>query len=218
MVAYLQNETNLTRRTIVELLTGTRQDANGNWQTFDDYGNRLKDFQKNPQVFMEGATKIIRSVMKSLIVDGIRYQKIGDTEYYCQELFETEELKGYLETNMMESTKGIYNYVVYDSENERKFAAAFEDSEDVVLYAKLPDWFKISTPLGAYNPDWVVMVQQNGEKKLYFVLETKGNIDMDALRPTEREKIECGKAHFRALGDGATFLPVDDVGEFMQGI
>ena len=218
VVAYLQNETNLTRRTIVELLTGTRQDANGNWQTFDDYGNRLKDFQKNPQVFMEGAAKIIRSVMKSLIVDGIRYQKIGDTEYYCQELFETEELKGYLETNMMESTKGIYNYVVYDSENERKFAAAFEDSEDVVLYAKLPDWFKISTPLGAYNPDWVVMVQQNGEKKLYFVLETKGNIDMDALRPTEREKIECGKAHFRALGDGATFLPVDDVGEFMQGI
>ena len=218
VVAYLQNETNLTRRTIVELLTGTRKDASGNWQTFDDYGNRLKDFQKNPQVFMEGTAKILRSVMKSLIVDGIRYQRIGDTEYYCQELFETEELKGYLETNMMESKKGIYNYVVYDSENERKFAAAFEDNEDVVLYAKLPDWFKISTPLGAYNPDWVVMVQQNGEKKLYFVLETKGNIDMDALRPTEREKIECGKAHFKALGNGATFLPVDDFGEFMQGI
>lgn len=218
VVAYLQNETNLTRRTIVELLTGTRQDTSGKWQTFDDYGNRLKDFQKNPQVFMEGTAKILRSVMKSLIVDGIRYQRIGDTEYYCQELFETEELKGYLETNMMESKKGIYNYVVYDSENERKFAAAFEDNVDVVLYAKLPDWFKISTPLGAYNPDWVVMVQQNGEKKLYFVLETKGNIDMDALRPTEREKIECGKAHFKALGDGATFLPVDDFGEFMQGI
>ncbi|MBR3623689.1 MAG: type III restriction endonuclease subunit R [Selenomonadaceae bacterium] len=62
------------------------------------------------------------------------------------------------------------------------------------------------------------MVNQNGEKKLYFVLETKGNIDMDALRPTEREKIECGKAHFKALGDGATFLPVDDFGEFMEGI
>ena len=45
-----------------------------------------------------------------------------------------------------------------------------------------------------------------------------GNIDMDALRPTEREKIECGKAHFKALGNGATFLPVDDFGEFMQGI
>ena len=218
IVAYLQNETDLTRRTIVELLTGTRQDKNGNWQTFDDYGNRLKDFKKNPQVFMEGTAKILRSVMKSLIVDGIRYQKIGDTEYYCQELFETEELKGYLETNMMESTKGIYNYVVYDSENERKFAAAFEQNEDVVLYAKLPDWFKISTPLGAYNPDWVILVNQNGEKKLYFVLETKGNLDSDALRPTEREKIECGRAHFNALGDGAVFMPVDDFGKFMHEI
>lgn len=218
IIAYLQNETNLTRRTIVELLTGKRQNASGNWQAFDEYGSRLKDFRKNPQVFMEGTAKILRSVMKSLIVDGIRYQKIGGTEYYCQELFETEELKGYLESNMIESKKGIYNYVVYDSENERKFAAAFENNEDVILYAKLPDWFKISTPLGAYNPDWVVLVQQNGEKKLYFVLETKGNIDMEPLRPTEREKIRCGKAHFKALGDGATFLPVDDFGKFLQEI
>ena len=218
IVAYLQNETNLTRRAIIEILTGTRQDKDGNWISFDEYGDRLKDFQKNPQVFMEETAKILRSVMKSLIVDGIRYQKIGDGSYYCQELFETEELKGYLETNMMESKKGLYNYVVYDSENERKFAVAFEQNEDVTLYAKLPNWFKVSTPLGAYNPDWVVIVNQNGEKKMYFVLETKGNIDIDALRVTEREKIECGKAHFEALGDGATFLPVDDFEEFMEEI
>lgn len=218
VVRYLQNETNLTRRTIVELLTGTRQDASCKWQKFDDYGNRLKDFQKNPQVFMEGAAKIIRSVMKSLIVDGIRYQRIGDSEYYCQELFETEELKGYLESNMMESRKGIYNYVVYDSENERKFAAAFEKNRDILLYAKLPDWFKISTPLGAYNPDWVIIVNQNGERKLYFVLETKGNIDADTLRASEREKIQCGKAHFEALGSAVAFCPVDDFSEFMESL
>ena len=218
IVAYLQNETNLTRRTIVELLTGTRQEADGSWKPFDDYGNRLKDFQKNPQVFMENTAKILRAVMKSLIVDGIKYQRIGDNEYYCQELFESEELKGYLESNMLESRKGVYNYVVYDSENERKFATAFEENEDVILYAKLPDWFKISTPLGSYNPDWAVMINQNGEKKLYFVLETKGNVDVDALRPTEREKIQCGREHFAALGDAAAFMPVDDFQEFMHSI
>ena len=123
VVRYLQNETNLTRRTIVEILTGKRQDAAGEWQTFDEYGSRLADFKKNPQVFMEGATKIIRSVMKSLIVDGIRYQRIDDGEYYAQGLFESEELKGYLESNMTESRKGLYNYVVYDSENERRCPA-----------------------------------------------------------------------------------------------
>lgn len=218
IVAYLQNETNLTRRTIVELLTGTRKNADGSWVTFDEYGNRLKDFKKNPQVFMENTAKILRSVMKSLIVDGIKYQRIGDSEYYCQELFESEELKGYLESNMLESRKGVYNYVVYDSENERKFATAFEENEDVILYAKLPDWFKISTPLGSYNPDWALMINQNGEKKLYFVLETKGNIDADALRQSEREKIQCGKEHFAALGDAAKFVPVDDFSKFMHNI
>ena len=218
IVAYLQNETNLTRRTIVELLTGTRQDAAGNWVKFDDYGNKLKDFRKNPQVFMENTAKILRSVMKSLIVDGIKYQRLGDSEYYCQELFESEELKGYLESNMLESTKSPYNYVVYDSENERQFAQSFEDNEDVYLYVKLPDWFKISTPLGSYNPDWAVMIDQNGEKKLYFVLETKGNIDTDALRKTESEKIQCGREHFAALGDKAEFMPVDNFTEFMHSI
>ena len=218
IVAYLQNETNLTRRTIVELLTGTRKDSDGNWVPFDEYGNRLKDFKKNPQVFMENTAKILRSVMKSLIVDGIKYHRIGDSEYYCQELFESEELKGYLESNMLESRKGVYNYVVYDSENERKFATAFEENEDVILYAKLPDWFKISTPLGSYNPDWALMINQNGEKKLYFVLETKGNIDADALRQSEKEKIQCGKEHFAALGDAATFMPVDDFSKFMHDI
>lgn len=218
VVRYLQNETNLTRRTIVEILTGKRQDAAGEWQTFDEYGSRLADFKKNPQVFMEGATKIIRSVMKSLIVDGIRYQRIDDGEYYAQGLFESEELKGYLESNMTESRKGLYNYVVYDSENERKFAKAFETNEDVLLYAKLPDWFKISTPLDAYNPDWVIIVNKNGEKKLYFVLETKGSTLQEDLRPTEGAKIRCGKAHFAALGEKAQFMPIDDFSDFMHEI
>ncbi len=219
IVAYLQNETNLTRRTIVELLTGTRKNADGTWKPFDDYGNRLNDFKKNPQVFMEKTAKILRSVMKSLIVDGIKYQKLGDSEYYSQELFESEELKGYLESNMMESTRSPYNYVVYDSENERKFAELFEGrKEDVLLYTKLPDWFKISTPLGSYNPDWAVIVNKHGEKKLYFVLETKGNIDQDSLRPIEKEKIKCGEKHFAALGDKAVFMPIDDFSEVMHNI
>ncbi|MBQ9365241.1 MAG: type III restriction endonuclease subunit R [Schwartzia sp.] len=64
----------------------------------------------------------------------------------------------------------------------------------------------------------MIIVNQKGEKKLYFVLETKGNIDSDALRGSEREKIECGKAHFAALGDEATFLPVDDFRTFMHEI
>lgn len=210
IVSYLQNETNLTRRTIVEILTGGKGNAS------DNYINRLKDFLKNPQVFMEGTARIIREVMNSLIVSGICYQKIGDTEYYSQELFETEELRGYLESNMLKSTKSVYDYVIYDSNNERTFAEKFEQNDDVKLYVKLPSWFKINTPLGTYNPDWALIIDKNGEKKLYFVIETKGNISSDSLRPKESNKIKFGREHFKALGNAVIFKSEDDFTKFIQ--
>ncbi|WP_314619373.1 DEAD/DEAH box helicase family protein [uncultured Selenomonas sp.] len=218
VVAYLQNETNLTRRTIVELLTGRRRMADGTWQPFDKYGDRLEAFRRNPQLFMEKTAKIVRKVMKSLLVAGIRYERLGDTEFYRQELFASEELQGYLESNMMKSTRSPYNYVIYDSKNERKFAKHFEEDRDVKCFAKLPAWFKISTPLGSYNPDWAILFDVDGEKKLYFVVETKGNVDAEHLRPVEREKIDCGKAHFRALGEEADFAAIDDYEKFRTNV
>ena len=218
VVAYLLRETNLTRRTIVELLTGTRRAADGTWKPFDAHGNHLDAFRRNPQLFMERTAKIVRRVMKSLIVAGIRYERLGDTAYYRQELFASEELQGYLESNLLKSEKTPYNYVIYDSKNERKFADAFENDPEVKYFAKLPAWFKISTPLGSYNPDWAVLFDIDGEEKLYFVIETKGNVDADHLRPVEKEKIHCGEAHFRALGEATAFAAIDDYAEFRQNM
>ncbi|MCI1823134.1 MAG: DEAD/DEAH box helicase family protein [Megasphaera sp.] len=201
ILTYLQNETNLTRKTLVRLLLKC---------------DRLDLFKKNPQTFMDATATIIRSVMERMIVDGIKYIKIGDDAYYAQELFQTKELSGYLEQNMIQSSRSLFNYVVYDSENEKDFATRFEQNKDVELYAKLPDWFKISTPLGSYNPDWAVLLNIEGEKKLYFVLETKGNMSSAALRPTEQAKINCGKAHFQALGEDDHFECADDFDEFME--
>ena len=218
VVAYLQNETNLTRRTIVELLTGRRRMADGTWEAFDEYGNHLDAFRRNPQLFMEKTAKIVRKVMKSLIVAGIRYERLGDTEFYQQELFASEELQGYLESNMLKSKRSPYNYIIYDSKNERNFAKHFEDDPAVKCFAKLPAWFKISTPLGSYNPDWAILFDIDGERKLYFVVETKGNVDDAYLRPVEREKIHCGRAHFRALGGEAVFEAIDDYETFRMNV
>jgi type III restriction enzyme len=201
IVTYLQNRTNLTRKTIVEILTRSMT---------------LELFKKNPQAYMEDTAKIISSVMRLMIVDGIKYTKLGDSEYYAQELFDSEELTGYLERNMIESHRSIYNYVVYDSENERGFAENFERNDSIKVYAKLPDWFKISTPLGSYNPDWAVVIEDDGQNKLYFVVETKGNASFDALRPTERYKIQCGEKHFEALGEKAEFIKADKYEEFIS--
>lgn len=103
---------------------------------------------------------------------------------------------------LMDTGKSIYEHVVYDSTTERDFADALEKNNAIKLYAKLPGWFKVPTPLGTYNPDWAVLVEDGGAQRLYFVVETKGSLFTDDLRNKERAKIACGEAHFEALAVG----------------
>ena len=203
IITYLQNRTGLTRRTIVKILTESKT---------------LDLFKKNPQTYMEEVAKIITSTMRLFIVDGIKYTKLGDTEFYAQELFDTQELTGYLERNMFESHRSVYDYVVYDSDVERGFAEQLEHNENVKVYAKLPDWFKVPTPLGSYNPDWAVVVEDDGQRKLYFVVETKGSVEEESLRPTELAKIRCGEKHFEALGNEAKFMRANNFQSFTEQI
>src|SRR5690606_16458108 len=118
-------------------------------------------------------------------------QRIGEDSYYAQELFEQEELTGYLK-NMLEASKSVHEHVVYDHGVEREFAEKLEHNEAIKVYAKLPGWFKIPTPLGTYNPDWAVLVDVDGQERLYFVVETKASLFADDLRDKENAKIECG--------------------------
>lgn len=180
----LQDRTQLTRRTITRILVES---------------GRLDDFKRNPQQFIELAAEIINRCKRMALVEGIKYQKLGDQHAYAQELFEKEELTGYLKNMLMDAQKSIYEHVVYDSTTERDFADAMEKNDAIKLYAKLPGWFKVPTPLGTYNPDWAVLVEDDGAQRLYFVVETKSSLFADDLRDKESAKIECGKAHFEAL-------------------
>jgi len=199
LITYLQNETNLTRRTIVAIINKS---------------GRLESFKNNPQKFIEQAANIIKSQMRLFIVDGIKYHKIGDDQFYAQELFQQNELFGYLKDNMVKAEKSVFDHVVYDSDIELEFASAFERNDDIKLYAKLPGWFKIDTPLGGYNPDWAVLIEQGGKEKLYFVVETKSTLFSVERRPEENAKIKCGYAHFEALGDDVKFTVSNSMDEF----
>ena len=88
--------------------------------------------------------------------------------------------------------------------------AKLEVREGVKVYAKLPGWFTIPTPLGSYNPAWAVLVDTDEGERLYFVVETKSSLFEDDLRDTEWAKIKCGKAHFAALA-GTTESPAEFV-------
>ena len=184
----LQNRTQLTRRSLIAILTGT---------------GRLHDFKRNPQQFIELTAQVINRCKRLALVDGIKYQKVGDGHFYAQELFADNELTGYLRNMLQGTQRSVYESVVCDSGPERTFAEALEANEDVLLYAKLPGWFKVPTPLGAYNPDWAILLEQDGTQRLYFVIETKSSLFTDDLRDKDSAKIECGKAHFAALAVGA---------------
>ncbi len=180
----LQDKTQLTRRSIVRILTESL---------------RLDDFKRNPQQFIELAAEVINRSKRLALVDGIKYQRLGDEYYYAQELFAQEELTGYLKQSL-ETTKSVYERVVYDSSGvERGFAEELEKNEAVKLYAKLPGWFKVPTPLGTYNPDWAVLIEKEDAERLYFVLETKSSRLLGDLRDKESAKVDCGRGHFRAL-------------------
>ena len=100
------------------------------------------------------------------------------------------------------------NYIPLDSSVENQFAKDCETSENIEFYFKLPNKFKIPTPIGNYNPDWAVVFK--GEKKVYFVAETKS--EGQELRGSEKLKIKCGKAHFEKF-EGVIYRKVSKVRE-----
>jgi type III restriction enzyme len=204
LITDLQDKTHLTRQSIVKILTESR---------------RLNDFKRNPQQFIEISAEAINRTKRLALVDGISYHRIGDDYFYAQELFKQEELTGYLK-NTLETHKSVYQRVVYDSAGvERKFAEDLENNEAVKVYAKLPGWFTVPTPLGTYNPDWAVLVENDGEEKLYFVVETKSSQWWDDLRHKEGAKIKCGEKHFAVLAETdspAEYLKATSVADMLS--
>jgi type III restriction enzyme len=201
----LQDRTQLTRRSICRVLVGSQ---------------RLNDFKRNPQQFIELSAEIINRRKRMALVDGIKYQRLGDEDYYAQELFEQEELTGYLKNMLVETKKSVYEQVVYDSNVEAAFADQLEKNTAVKVYAKLPRWFQVPTPLGSYSPDWAVLVQTDKGERLYFVVETKSSLFMDDLRDAEGAKIACGKAHFNALraaGSSVEYRVAKSLDEILPG-
>jgi type III restriction enzyme len=184
LLAYLQNETELTRSTLVRVLIES---------------GRLGELFNNPQRFMDAAAAIMKHELHRLLVDGIKYERIGGLgpgAAWEMLLFKNEELINYLSAVPVHHS--IYEYVVYDSEVEREFAQRLDERDDIKLFVKLPGWFEIDTPLGTYNPDWAIL--KDDGQAFYLVRETKGTRDFLKLRTSEADKVRCGRAHFEELG------------------
>ncbi|PEQ91753.1 restriction endonuclease subunit R [Bacillus sp. AFS006103] len=191
ILTYLQNETKLTRKTLIAILKQS---------------DTLRDFRRNPQAYMMETARIINAAKRLAIVDGIKYEKLQGGEVYEQSLFVQEEIDSYKESIVpVHDNRSPYDHVIVDSAVEREFAESCEHDPNVKFYIKLPSEFKIKTPLGSYNPDWALSLHQDGKEKLYFIVETKGSTASEDLRPTELAKIRCGEKHFEAIDTGIVF-------------
>ena len=200
----VENDCVLTRRLAAEILIGS---------------GRVPDFLNNPQRTVEIFIEAVRHVQNTMEIDGIRYLRLDGREYFLQEIFDSGELAAFLDRNAVAVERSLYDHVVYDSSTvERPFAVALDNDPDVKLFFKIPEKFKIETPVGTYNPDWAVHMEKNGEEKLYFVLETKGGTLFDGLRTQERQKIHCGQQHFTALESGVEMRVAKDWWEFKRHV
>ena len=199
ILAFLQRETELTRSTLFKILK---------------LSGRLKDFTQNPQVFMTETAKLINRALREMIVDGIKYEPILGQNYEMR-LFEIQEAEEYLNRLyevQSNDNRTPYNFISYESDTEEEVAKLLDSDENVKFFCKLPRWFKVATPVGDYNPDWAVVVED--DQKLYLVRETKSTLERDKRRESENKKLDCGKAHFKALG--VNFKDATNIYEVLQ--
>lgn len=195
LIGKLVGETGLTRKAVVAILTGIEKPV-------------FEQFKFNPEEFIIKAAALINDEKATAIIQHITYNVLD--EHYDTDIFTEPTIKGKLGTNAMKAQRHLYDHIVYDSTNERDFAADLDTNTDVAVYVKLPDSFYIATPVGHYNPDWAIAFYEGTVKHIYFVAETKGSMSSMQLRLIEESKIHCAREHFKAISNGNVVYDVVD--------
>lgn len=204
LVGKLVGETGLTRKAVVEILTGIEKPV------FDQ-------FKYNPEEFIIKAAGLINDEKATAIIQHITYHMLD--ERYDTDIFTEPTIKGKLGANAMKAQRHLYDHIVYDSTNERDFAADLDTNSDVAVYVKLPDSFFIATPVGKYNPDWAIAFYEGTVKHIYFVAETKGSMRSMELRLIEESKIHCAREHFKAIsGNNVVYDVVDSYQALLEKV
>ena len=195
LIGKLVGETGLTRKAVVAILTGIEKSV-------------FEQFKFNPEEFIIKAAALINDEKATAIIQHITYNVLD--EHYDTDIFTEPTIKGKLGTNAMKAQRHLYDHIVYDSTNERDFAADLDTNTDVAVYVKLPDSFYIATPVGHYNPDWAIAFYEGTVKHIYFVAETKGSMSSMQLRLIEESKIHCAREHFKAISSQNVVYDVVD--------
>ncbi|MCT8876486.1 type III restriction-modification system endonuclease [Shewanella xiamenensis] len=163
-------------------------------------------FKHNPEDFISKAAVLINEQKATMVVEHLTYDLLE--ERFDTSIFTAGQVKQDFTNAGNPLKKHIYDYLVTDSEVERKFVfgdtksdeqGGLELAKEVSVYAKLPKGFFIPTPVGNYNPDWAIAFEEGAVKHVYFVAETKGSMASLQLKGMEEAKIECAQRFFNKL-------------------
>lgn len=208
LVGKLAEGTQLTRRTVAEILKGINVAV-------------FAQFKTNPESFIAEATRLINEQKATVIIEHLAYDPVEDK--FDLDIFTAGQTKQDFSNAVKTPKHHIYDFVLPDSGSkpERDFAEALEASVEVVVYAKLPRGFLIPTPVGDYNPDWAISFKEGAVKHIYFVAETKGSMSSMDLREIEKTKIKCARKFFdemnrRFAPENVKYDVVDSFGKLME--
>jgi type III restriction enzyme len=202
VVGEIEAITHLTRRTIVEILKSIKQE-------------KFLLLQKNPEEFIAKCGRLINEVKASLIINNIIYRKTEE-RHDSKTVFTNDK---YALRNSELLKKHIYDYLTTDSQVEAEFAKALENSTQVVVYAKLPKSFYITTPIANYSPDWAIVFDKDQVRHIYFVAETKGSDSDMQLKEIELLKLHCATEHFKEIsGSEVKFERISSYDKLMEVI
>ena len=202
LIGKIVEGTQLTRKCVAEILKGISAD-------------KFEMFKQNPEDFIARVVNLINEQKATAIIEHVTYNLLD--EEYGTDIFTAPDLKATSDNTIETKQKHIYDHVIADSDIEKKMATSLETSEDVVVYAKLPKGFYISTPVGHYNPDWAIAFKEGNVKHIYFIAETKGSMKTLDLRSIEKAKIECARKHFKLISnDEVKYDVVKDYQELLR--
>jgi type III restriction enzyme len=204
LVGEIARGATLTRKSVVKILQGLNP-------------SKLNCFKVNPEEFIRKVINLIKEQKATMIVEHISYNTVEGA--YESDIFTIANPDS---RRALQTAKHVTDYVIVDSEGERKFAEALEGANEVVVYAKLPRSFRIPTPVGDYAPDWAIAFDREKVRHIFFIAETKGSMDEMELRAVEKGKIECAKRLFNELSTSSVIYhevaSFDDLRNIMSTI
>lgn len=156
----------------------------------------------NPSVFVDQVESAMNQALYAQVAKGIVYSPDPEKRWRAELLKKSHQEETNAKSDfVVPVTKSVVDKIVCDSKVEVQFARDLEKHPAIPLFLKLPDWFKVPTPLSNYNPDWAIVREEPDGTYLYLVRETKGTDKIEKLQwESEGWKIKFGEAHFRAIG------------------